>query len=110
MWISPWPQRTSVVAVRPNYIPAAQSWETRMERYYIEALGRIYLAALRLDSVAQLAADAPSDASILAPFRSDESGLELAPLIVPAWETPFLAAHLVTRLPWGTPWCSCGPL
>ena len=110
LWLFPWPRRTSVVAVRPIYIPPAQSWDARMGRYYTETLGRIYLVALRLGLVAQLAADATSDASDLAPFRSDETGLGIAPLIVPEWETHFLAAHIVPQLPWGRPWCSCGPL
>ena len=63
----------------------------------------ICIAALRLGSVVQLAADATSDTSALAPFRSDWPGLELALLIALEWRTPFLAAHLVPRLPQGTP-------
>ena len=99
LWLSPRPRRINVVVVRPDFIPPAQSWETRIEKCCTEGLGRIYLAALRLGSAVQLAADATFDASALAPFRSDGPGLELAPLIVPGWETPFLAAHLVPRMP-----------
>ena len=47
------------------------------------ALGMICLAALRLGSVVQLAADATSGTSALAPFRSDWPGLELILLSAP---------------------------
>ena len=52
----------------------------------------ICLAALRLGSLVQLAADANPETSALVLFRSDWPGLELVLLTAPEWETLFLAA------------------